>query len=184
MLIRAPQTVTSKLNLYIGGATCALLILTVWVSYFTSRGLVENQTNEETMRQVHGLAEKMDEFVMRIGDLPNAIAAHQQNIGAEPSKGMVAYLATLLQQQPLEEAQSVYIAYENRTWQQKEAMIRVDRQSWPHLVPVGYDYHDPKREWYSGAKSTGEPYISEPFFDTGRSNIHLVSVSKPVYDER
>src|SRR5258708_14171053 len=89
MLIRAPQTVTSKLNVYIGAATCALLILTVWVSYFTSRSLVENQTNDETMRQVHALAEKMDEFVTPIGDLPNAIAAHQQTIGSQPSNGMV-----------------------------------------------------------------------------------------------
>src|SRR5260370_34649770 len=63
-------------------------------------------------------------------------------------------------------------------------MIRVDRQSWPNAVPNGYDYHDPKHEWYNGAKSTGEPYLSEPFFDIGRSNKNLVSVSKPVYDER
>src|SRR5437667_221061 len=51
-------------------------------------------------------------------------------------------------------------------------------------APVRYDYHDPEREWYRGAKSTGEPYLSEPFFDVGRSNGPLVSISKPVYDER
>ena len=137
------------------------------------------------MQKVHSYAEKMDEFVMRIGDLPNAVAAHQQQShGSEPGPGLVAYLGTLLNQQPLEEAQSVYIAFEHKNWQDNNAMIRVDRQSWPNAAVLGYDYHDPKREWYSGAKSTGEPYISEPFFDAIRSKMTLVSISKPVYDER
>jgi PAS domain S-box-containing protein len=191
MWIRAPRTVTAKLNVYIGAATCALLILTVWVSYVTSRSMVESQTNDEAMHHVHSLAKEQDNFVSRIAELPNGIAAHQQNIraerkntGEEATKGLVAYLATLLNQTQLEEAQSVYIAFEHKNWQEKDAMIRVDRQSWPKAVPVGYDYHDPKREWYNGAKSTGEPYISEPFFDAVRSNMNLVSVSKPVYDER
>src|SRR4051812_47591213 len=99
MLIRAPRTLTSKLNVYVGAATCALLILTVWVSYVTSRSLVENQTNDEAMQRVHSHAEKLDEFVARIGDIPNAIAAHQQqNTGAEPAKGLTPYLATVLNQ--------------------------------------------------------------------------------------
>lgn len=184
MWIHAPRTVTSKLNVYIGAATCALLILTVWVSYVTSRSMVERITNDEAMHHVQALAKEQDNFVSRIAELPNGIAAHQQDIGSEPTKGLVRYLATLLSNTQLEEAQSVYIAFEKKDWRETNAMIRVDRQSWPQAVPVGYDYHDPKREWYNGAKSTGEPYISEPFFDAGRSKINLVSVSKPVYDER
>src|SRR5438094_938799 len=140
MLIRAPRTVTSKLNLYIGATTCALLMLTVWVSYYTGGRMVESQTNAETMRQVHSLAGNLDDFVSRIAELPNGIAAHQQDSGSEPVRGMAAYLATVLNQQPLEEAQSVYIAFDKKTWQEKDAIIRVDRQSWPHAAPVKYDY--------------------------------------------
>src|SRR5262245_28287902 len=184
MFIRAPRTVTSKLNVYIGAATCALLILTVWVSYYTSGTMVESQTNAEAMKQVRSLARSLDDFVTRMGDLPNGVAAHQQDKGSEPTRGMVAYLATVLNQQPLEEAHSVYIAYEQKGWREKDAMIRVDRQSWPNATSTNYDFHDPKREWYSGPKSTGEAYISEPFFDAAGSKINLVSVSKPVYDER
>jgi len=190
MWIRAPRTVTAKLNVYIGAATCALLILTVWVGYVTSRHMVEDQTNDEASRRVHSLAKELDNFVSRMAELPNGIATHQQSVraerktSAEPTAGLVAYLANLLNQTQLEEAQSVYIAFEDKDWREKDAMIRVDRQSWPNAAPVDYDYHDLKREWYHGAKSTGEPYISEPFFDTGRSNINLVSVSRPVYDER
>src|SRR6266481_1668824 len=107
MLIRAPRTVTSKLNIYIGAATCALLTLTVWVSYYTGGAMVESQTNAEAMREVRSLAGRLDEFVSRMAELPNSIALHQQNNGAEPARGMVAYLANLLQSQPIEEAQSV-----------------------------------------------------------------------------
>ena len=185
MRIRPPRTVTSKLNVYIGATACALLLLTVWVSYYTASGVVERQTNGEAVKQVRALAEKMDDFVSKIAELPNGIAAHQQqSTGSEPPKHMVSYLATVLNQTALEEAQSVYIAYEKKDWREKDSMIRVDRQSWPNSVPAAYDYHDAKREWYTGAKSTGEAYLSEPFFDVGRSNKNLVSVSKPVYDER
>jgi hypothetical protein len=49
----------------------------------------------------------MDDFVSKIAELPNGIAAHQQNIGSEPTKGVASYLAGLLNQTQLEEAQSV-----------------------------------------------------------------------------
>src|SRR5439155_7279608 len=183
MFIRAPRTVTSKLNVYIGAATCALLILTVWVSYQTGGAMVESQTNAEAIRQVRSSATELDDFVARMADLPNFIAVHLQDKGSESTRGMVTFLATVLNQQPIEEAQSVYIAFEKRHWKEPDALIRVDRQSYPHAAPVGYDFHDPKHEWYSGPKSTGEAYLSEPFLDAGSSKI-LISISKPVYDER
>src|SRR5579872_2368902 len=161
MLIRAPRTVISKLNIYIGGATCALLLLTVWVSYYTSRGVVVSQTDAVAAKQVQFLAAQMDDFVSKIAELPNAIAAHQENIGSQPSKGMAPFLATLLAQTPLTEAQSVYIAYEHKNWKDKDAMIRVDRQSWPNAAPASYDYHDPNREWYHGAESGKDAHVSE-----------------------
>src|SRR5580704_12473845 len=184
MWIRAPRTVTAKLNVYIGATTSALLILTVWVSYYNSKSLVESQTNAEKLKEVQSLAGKMDDFVIKMAELPNAIALHQQSLGAQPTKAMLSFLARQLEQTQLGEAQSLYIAYENKNWTDKDAMIRVDRQSGTRAVPTSYDYHDPKREWYSGPKSTSEAYLSEPFFDVGRSNMRLVSISKPVYDER
>src|SRR5689334_20451048 len=142
MLIRAPRTVTAKLNIYIGAATCALLILTVWVSYKTSRAMVESQTNAEAMKHVQSVAASLDEFVSRMAELPNGIAAHQQDKGSQPGRGMEAYLATVLNQTQLEDAHSVYIAYEQKDWREPDAMIRVDRQSWPTATRVNYDYHD------------------------------------------
>src|SRR5215813_601904 len=116
MLIRPPRTVTSRLNVYIGGATCALLVATVWVSYYSASSVVESQTNSEALKQVHYLAEKMDEIVSKIAEIPTGIAVHQQNKGAQPDKEMVAYLAAILGQTRLDEVQSVYIAYERKSW--------------------------------------------------------------------
>src|SRR5262245_30504820 len=98
MFIRAPRTVTSKLNVYIGCATCALLVATVWFSYYTAGSVVESQTNSEALTLVHSHAEKIDEFVSKIADLPNVIAAYQQKEGSQPGKDMVVYLAAVLNQ--------------------------------------------------------------------------------------
>ncbi|MFN0169023.1 MAG: response regulator [Bryobacteraceae bacterium] len=175
------HSVTVKLNLYVGLATCALLVLTVWVSYATSRAVVEEQTNAEAMKQVHSSAEKMDDFFARIAELPNSIATFQQQTG-DVIKGpeLVRVLAFMLNQVALEEAQGLYIAFENKEWQAPFSMVRVDRQSWPKPVAAAVDFHD--KEWYTGPKQSGEIQIGEPFFDGGRSNQMLVSVSKPVYD--
>jgi PAS domain S-box-containing protein len=184
MRVPTPRSVTAKLNLYIGIATCALLIMTVWISYASARAVIEQQTNGEGLKQVHAIAEKMDDFVSRIAELPNSIAAWQQQHNSEiRGPETVRFLATLLNQTPLEEAQSVYLAFEKKQWQEPYALIRVDRQSWPHAVSAKSEYHSGK-EWYEGPRQTGEAYISEPFFDAGGSKAMLVSVSKPVYDER
>src|SRR5260370_10506299 len=184
MWIRPPRTVTAKLNVYIGATTSALLIMTVWVSYYNSKSLVESQTNAEKLKEVQSLAGKMDDFVIKMAELPNAIALHQQSFGTQPTNAMLSFLVRQLEQTQLGAAQSIYIAYQTKTWIDKDAMIRVDRQSGPRAVPVSYDYHDPKREWYSGPKSTGEAYLSEPFFDVGRSNMRLSSITRPLHDAR
>ena len=96
MWIRAPRTVTAKLNVYIGATTSALLILTVWVSYYNSKSLVESQTNAEKLKEVQSLAGKMDDFVIKMAEMPNAIALHQQSLGAEPNQAMLSFLAALV----------------------------------------------------------------------------------------
>src|SRR5260370_40454718 len=121
MFIRAPRTVTAKLNVYIGATTSALLILTVWVSYHNSKYLVESQTNSEAMNRVQSLAEKMDEFVTKMAALPNAIALHQQSTGSQQTKGMEAHLASFLEHTDRSEAQSAYNAFDNKAWRVKDA---------------------------------------------------------------
>ncbi len=182
MRLPAPKSVTARLNLYIGLVTCLLLALTVWVTYATSRRVVEEQTNAEAMKQVQAGAEKMDDFVARISELPNAIATYQQQYGgALKGDAMARTLAYMLSQTPLEEAQGLYIAFANRRWDEPGALVRVDRQSRGAAAPVLADFQG--KEWYTAPRDSGEVHISEPFFDGGRSNKMLVSVSKPVYDE-
>jgi two-component system sensor histidine kinase/response regulator len=58
----------------------------------------------------------------------------------------------------------------------------VDRKSWPNKVSLGYDYHDPKWEWYIGPKTSRTFYVSEPYFDEGGSEITMVTLSVPMFD--
>jgi methyl-accepting chemotaxis protein len=83
---------------------------------------------------------------------------------------------------PAEEVCGVCVAFDQRKFTEKNAMPWVDRASWPRPTVVTYDYHEAKWEWYAGPKGTGKPYITEPYFDAGGSNIAMVSATRPVLD--
>jgi hypothetical protein len=51
---------------------------------------VESQNNAEKLKEVQSLAGKMDDFVIKMVELPNAIAPHQQSLGAQPPKAMLS----------------------------------------------------------------------------------------------
>jgi PAS domain S-box-containing protein len=47
---------------------------------------------------------------------------------------------------------------------------------------VGYDYHDPKQEWYSNTRTSRTFCVTEPYFDEGGSEITMVTVAVPMFD--
>jgi len=83
---------------------------------------------------------------------------------------------------PEEEVYGTYIAFEHKNWRDEDSMPWVDRKSWPNTTRVQYDYHDPKQEWYNGAKTTRAFYVTEPYYDEGGSEITMVSLTVPVFD--
>lgn len=50
-----------------------------------------------------------------------------------------------------------------------------------NLATEAYDY--PRKEWYTGAASAGEPRWSEPYFDEGGGEILMVTYTVPVFTE-
>src|SRR5207244_3917030 len=58
------------------------------------------------------------------------------------------------------------------------------RRSWPREAILHYDFHQPRQDWYRGAKQSGRLHVTEPYYDSGGSNITMVSVTQPVYDRR
>jgi methyl-accepting chemotaxis protein len=178
----APKTITQRMVLYIGAFTCTVLAATAWLDYTTSRRALEAQTDGEARKQVLAAAVDMDDFAGKVAVFPYSIAARQRTIGAAPDHGIVPCLARLLREAPLE-IYGLYIAFEYKRWTDPDAVPGVDRKSWPNPVPVAYDYHDPKWDWYGGPKRTGQLYVTEPYHDEGSSDITMISVSVPIFDD-
>ena len=176
------RSITRRLQLVVGVAAGLVLAVTVWFNYRASRSELERQTNAKAVSEIRSAARRVDDFVARIGMLPRSIASRQEAFGPEPDPGMVPFLRQLLIQMPEEEVYGVYIAYEHKDWQEEDSMPWVDRKSWPKRTRVNYDYHDPKQEWYNGAKRTRAFYVTEPYFDAGGSDITMVSLTVPVFD--
>ena len=174
------HSISRRLQILIGLAASLVLALTLWLNFRASRQQLILQTDRMAISAVKNAAARLDEYVLRVGQLPLAMAARQQVMGPEPDPTMVEFLRTLLPQTPEHEVFGIYIAYENQDASKPGVMPWMDRAHWPEMTQVQYDYHDPKYEWYAGAKQTGRMYVTEPYFDEGGSNVTMVSVTVPV----
>jgi two-component system, sensor histidine kinase and response regulator len=176
------RSIARKLQVGVGVAAGIVLGLTVWFNYRAARSELEQQTNSKAIDQIRGVARQVDDFITRAGMLPRATASRQQIVGRDPDPAMVPYMAQLLGQMPADEAYGLAMAFEDKSWQEPNAMPWVDRKSWPNKVSLGYDFHDPKWEWYVGPKTTRTFYVTDPYFDEGGSEITMVTVAVPMFD--
>jgi PAS domain S-box-containing protein len=176
------QSIARRLQLGVGIATALVLGLTLWFNYRTGRAELEQQTNAKAMSQIRAAARQVDDYIARMGMLPRSTASRQQAVGREPDPGMVPLMAQLLARMPVDEAYGLAMAFEDKDWRATNAIPWVDRKSWPNQVTLGYDYHDPKWEWYLGPKTSRSFYVTEPYFDDGGSEITMVTLSVPMFD--
>ncbi|MEO8350617.1 MAG: hypothetical protein ABI680_02730, partial [Chthoniobacteraceae bacterium] len=179
----ANRGIARKLQFGVGAAAGLVLALTVWLNYRANRAQLEAQTNAQALAEIRADSRRLDDFIERIGMLPRTIAIRQQAFGREPDPGLPPYMSRTLGLMPQDEAYGIYIAYEHFPWTDPGSIPGVDRRSWPDNAPVQYDFHDPKQEWYNGPKVSGKFHVSEPYFDDGASNISMVSLTMPVFDQ-
>src|SRR5690349_4336010 len=104
-----PRTLAHKLLAAIVPPTVALLLLTIVVSYATSRSALIEQADNEALKQVQHTAQTLDSLVDRVSVLVGAIAARQHTIGPDPGVHTDRFLANVLESVPPEEAQGVYV---------------------------------------------------------------------------
>ncbi len=178
----ANHSIARRLQMGVGVAAGLVLGLTVWFNYRVSRNELERQTNAKAATEITAAARRLDDFILRVGMLPRAIAVRQQAFGRDPDPGMVSYLRELLHQTPVQEAYGVYVAYEHVEAKRGGGCLAIHRKNWPALTPVEYDYHDPQQEWYNGPKVSRKFFVTEPYFDEGAGNISMVSLTMPVFD--
>lgn len=180
-----PRAISGRLRLYIGVATCAVLATTAWIAYSAGRRSLEKSTDAKALQRLTGAAQIIDDFVARIGMVPRCIAARQLTIGDTPDPSTIPFLAQIIHALPTEDIFNAYIAFEDKKFKEKDCIQNVTRATWPEAVPTfEYDHHDPRQEWYFGAKQTGKFYVTEPYFDEGGCNVTMVSLTLPVYDDR
>ena len=141
---------------------------------------MEQQSNAEALKQVQSTADQFDAYLDRVAVLPRAITARKEAAGGEAASGIVPFLSRLLDSLPPEEAFGVYLAREGVTTG-PDAMPWVDRNSFPASSEAEAGPRDRSKEWYAGAKRTGQMYISEPYFDAGGSEAEIVSVTLPYF---
>ncbi len=179
----APRSVAQKLCFYIGMAICLVFSITAYLSFFHNRESIIVQTNAEAEKQVYETALRIDDTARRVSAVTESIVASQQAAGMNPTPATVPFLVELLSKFPPREIYGIYIAYDHKSWKDKDACIAVHRKGWPNLTPILYDFHDAKQDWYRGPKNSGALYITEPYFDKGAGDISMVSITAPIYSQ-
>ncbi|MCW3058741.1 MAG: serine phosphatase, partial [Capsulimonas sp.] len=180
----APKTIAQKLCLWIALATCVVLATTSWVSYATSRDALERQTDLQAIAQAEAAAQGVDAMVGQASNMARVIASQQEASGTKPTKGLIPFFAKILENTPVMQANDAYIAFDALKYTDPRSITIVTRASWPNPGPVAtYDFHAPDQDWYQGPKTTGAPYVTEPYFDDGGINESLVSATLPIYDK-
>ena len=169
-----------RLQVYIGLAAGSILAIALWMNYTASRKQLIEQTDARARLTVARAAQELDDFIKRVSLLPLSTSTRQQVFGKTPDPQMIDYLRSLLERIPQDEAYGLYIAYEDMHYTDKGSMPWIDRKSFPEEATLQYDYHDPKQEWYFGAKTNRTMHITEPYFDAGGSDITMVSITHPV----
>jgi signal transduction histidine kinase len=175
-----PRRIVWKLPLQIGGTAVLVLFFTILLVYRFSSNTVRKQAGVLAMSEVQFAARSLDGFIAKVSMIPRAIAARQESFGVEPNSDWKRFLDSLLASLPSDEVFGAYIAYEDKRWDSKDAMLWVDRRSFPELATIRNDYHETGEQWYVAAKKSGRFHISEPYFDEGGSQINMISLTQPI----
>jgi len=175
-----PKTIGSRLVVAIGIAAALVIGSLSWTSFRVSRAGLIAQVDAEAFTEVRTAANAIDEAMNRLAYVPRMLAAYQAGVGHEPEANLEFVLRNLLRRIPAREIFGTYIAFDAKTWSDPHGMIWMDRISWPALRRVEYDFHDPKQDWFDGAKRTRQLHITEPYFDSEGSDITMVSITYPV----
>jgi signal transduction histidine kinase len=176
-------SISRQLQFYIGIAATMAAAVTIFMVYEFSRAEIRHLITTKAAEEVREAAAHLDDFVRRAALLPQIIAARQRVHGPEPISDWQPFLNELLSAVPAHEVYGLNIAYQDKAWNEPFSMPWVDRDRAPDMTIVTYDYHDPIHTWFHTPKQTGRLEISDPYFDSGGSNIRMVTLSYPVIVE-
>jgi len=178
-----PRSFAQKIQWAIGIVATVVLCIAAAFDYFSSRRLIQAQTQTAAFNHTESIAKEVDDFLNAVGHLPRAIAAFQETLGASPKPQIEPFLRTLMRDTFADEIYGVYLAFEGLPATAPLASIRINRSTYPEAAPLGYDYHDPNYEWYHGPRRTGRIHVTEPFYSPYGQSSRMVSVNAPIRNE-
>jgi len=185
--------INTKLRWMICAAPCLVLVVMITFGALTYRRIMRDNAIAEAADRMDSLASRVHEFFNRAIVLTRSIASRQKALGSAPDSDTRRVLVSLLEDIPRYEAQGLYIVFEDRPYQDADAVQWVWRKRVPGTDEfvvrttdkLTYDYHvqNDQSEWYQGAKTKkdGEFYITKPYFDMDNTNVWMVSVTRPIY---
>lgn len=200
-----PRTITGRLVFYIGLTNCVVLAATVWFSYARSRQILVQQIDSAARQEVETAVARLDDFLSKAAVRADLLASRQLELSQNPAlnpdntqpttepadsrfdPGLFPLLAQMLKDAPEDEAYGIWITSVMEGWDSKNnptPLMAVHRHTLPNPTSFTNDYlaKVPDEEWYSVAKKTGQPYVTEPYYDDGGGNISMVSLTRPCFD--
>lgn len=173
------RSLARELSVLVGGAAGLALGITVLTNYQLRRTALVDQLTTRAADDLGNAARSLDELVRRVAMTPRAIADRQRSTGQGVLTDWRPFLGALLEDESSEEIFGIYFAYADRPWEAPDAIQWVDRASYPSLRRIGYDFHAPDVEWYTGGAAAERLHVSEPYYDADGSNIAMVSLTVP-----
>lgn len=177
------SSIVLRLTLLVGCATTLALAINSWLIYAASKQTLLSETRRAGQQITAQVARELELYLLRFANVATIMAQRQVQIGKDPDKKVIPFLASVLQSQP-KEIVSAYYAYEHRYPPDPLCSPTVTRSSYPNaqIGDPDYDHHDAHQEWYHKPRKTGKLSVTEPYYDAGSVNMTMVSVTVPMYD--
>jgi len=178
-----PRSFAQKIQWAIGLVVAAVLLAAGAFDYLSSSRLIRAQAENAAFGHIESIAKELDGVINAVGHLPRSIAALQETYGSEPNPAINSFLRALIRDSSPDQVYGVYLAFEALPTGAPNASFRINRASYPNIIPLDYDYHNPAYEWYHAPRRTGRLHITEPFHNPDGHSTRMVTVSVPILDE-
>jgi hypothetical protein len=168
-----------KLLRRIGGSVLVIFVVTAVLTYLQASDALRQQAEQTGRTQAQVAAAEINGLLQTVA-ARSAQMSDVVALGSLSTAQLRAYFRNLLPTIPASQAYNDYVFFEHLDYRNKNAQIFYIRPNWPEPSYLSYDYHTSAHPWYAVPARTRRPFVSEPFFASGGSNVSMVSVVSPV----
>jgi len=168
-----------KLLRRIGGTVLGIFIVMAVLNYMQASNSLRQQAEQTGRAQAAVAAQQINGLIQTVA-ARSAQMSEVVALGSLTTAQLRAYFRNLLPAIPASQAYNDYVFFEHLDYRDKDAQIFYIRPTGSQPRYLSYDYHTAAHPWYSVPAHTHRPFVSEPFFASGGSDVSMVSVVAPV----